>query len=66
MHAQYVVDMWVESDHIDPTIEIAWIVVESYNERIRGRKWTCNISKWPGGDRDLFFILSSWCNSVHQ
>jgi hypothetical protein len=56
MHAQYIADMGVESDHIDPTIEIAWMIIESYGERIRGRKRTCNISKLPGGDRDL--ILS--------
>jgi hypothetical protein len=53
MHVQYIDDMQVESDYIDPTIEIAWMIIESYDERIRGRKWTYNISKLPGGDRDL-------------
>jgi hypothetical protein len=37
MHAQYKADMCVESDCSDSTIEIAWMSIESYDERIRGR-----------------------------
>jgi hypothetical protein len=47
--------MCVESDGSDSTIEIAWIVIESYDEQIRGRKRACDICKLPGGVRDLSF-----------
>jgi hypothetical protein len=48
------INMHDSTDRSDSTIEIAWIVIESYDERIRGRKRTCDICKLPSGVRDLF------------